>query len=158
MHFGVLHLSPDLGTDNINLLSRVSQLASEECIGKSFEALGDLQVIPGTNFFLFMTVLVSRRVTRVLVNLTRCLSAGQVPTGQTKLLALTSSKPVSFIQPSRSGPGLGSTLAARDALRNTWLNLREAESGFRESSGDVHARSRSIHSTHPPDLVLLGVG
>jgi len=61
MHFGVLHLSPDLGTDNINLLSRVSQLASEECIGKSFEALGDLQVIPGTNFFLFMTVLVSRR-------------------------------------------------------------------------------------------------
>lgn len=48
-------------------------------------------------------------------------------------------------------------MAVRDALRNTWLNMKVAEFDFSEPSGDVQARSRSIHSTHPPDLVLLSV-
>lgn len=158
MHSRVLHLIPDLGTDSVDLLLRVSQLASEEGVGKSFKALGNLQIIPCANFFLIMRGHVSCwNYYHVMENLTKCLSAGQVPTGQTNFSALISLKPASFIQPSRSGPGQGSILAALDALMNTWLNLRDADSGLREPSGDVQARSRSIHSTHPPDLVLLSM-
>lgn len=58
MHIRVLHFSPDVGTDNIDLLLRVSKLASEECIGESFKTLADLQVIPGANLFLFTVDLV----------------------------------------------------------------------------------------------------
>lgn len=60
MQFRVLHLSSDLGTDNIDLLLRIPKVASKECIGESFETLGDLQVVPGANFFLFTARLVSR--------------------------------------------------------------------------------------------------
>lgn len=61
MQFPVLYLSPDLGTNNIDLPLRVSKVASKECIGESFETLGDLQVIPGANFLLFTVSLVSSR-------------------------------------------------------------------------------------------------
>ncbi len=61
MHIRVLHFSPDVGTDDIDLLLRVSKLASEECIGEGFETLADLQVIPGADFFLFTVDVVSRR-------------------------------------------------------------------------------------------------
>lgn len=93
--------------------------------------------------------------TRALKSHTRCLSAGQVPTGQTNFLVVMSLRPACFIQPSRKGPGQGSMLAALEASINTLLNFLEADSGFNEPSGEVHARSRSMHSTHPPDLVNL---
>ena len=52
MHLGVLHLLPDLGADDIDLLLRVAQHAREERIGEGFEALHDLEVVPGADFLL----------------------------------------------------------------------------------------------------------
>ncbi len=87
--------------------------------------------------------------------LTRCLSAGQIPTGQTCLSATTSMKPASFNQPSRRGPGQGSKPLARETSRKILLKCLETCLGVREPSGEFHSKSRSMHSTQPPGLVFL---
>ena len=52
MHARILHLLPDLVTNDINLLLRVLEHAREERVGEGLETLHDLQVIPGADFFL----------------------------------------------------------------------------------------------------------
>ena len=52
VHLRVLHLLPNLGTDHIDLLLRVAQLAREKSIGEGFEAFHDLEVIPGADLLL----------------------------------------------------------------------------------------------------------
>lgn len=157
MHLGIFHLLPDLRTHNIDLLLRIAQRTGEKTISKSFETFHDLEVVPGADFFLQNDRTVSSTYIRLDVEnlLTRCLSAGQVPTGQTCLSAATSLKPASFNQPSRRGPGQGSMPPSLEALRNVVLKCLEARSGVRELSGECHSRSRSMHSTQPPGVVCL---
>ena len=52
MHPRILHLLPDLVANDINLLARVLEHAREEGVGEGLEALHDLQVVPGADFFL----------------------------------------------------------------------------------------------------------
>lgn len=121
-------------------------LASNEIsLGIMSERRGRVWFLQGTTGF---------RLTRLGL-LTRCRSAGQVPTGQMYLCATTSSNPAPLRRPSRRGPGQGSVPALRDALRNSRLNLRLACSGLREPSGDTQLTSRSMNSTNPPGLVCL---
>ena len=155
MHPRILHLLPDLRTDNINLLLRVAQNAREESVGERFEAFRDLEVVPGAHFFLRYPISTKQRHLVIQLLITRCLSAGQVPTGKTCLSAVTPSKPASFSQPSRSGPGQGSMPLFREAARKSSLKCLEACSRVTESSGDLHSKSRSMYSTHPPGLVCL---
>lgn len=53
VHFRISHLLPDLGADDIDFFLRVPQCAREQCVGESFEAFFDLEVVPGANLFLF---------------------------------------------------------------------------------------------------------
>ena len=52
MHAGILHLLPDLVANDVDFLLRVLEHAREEGVGEGLEALHDLQVIPGADFFL----------------------------------------------------------------------------------------------------------
>lgn len=52
MHARILHLLPDLVANDVNLLARVLEHAREERVGEGLEALHDLQVVPGADFFL----------------------------------------------------------------------------------------------------------
>ena len=52
MHPWILHLLPDLVTDDVDFLLLVAEHAGEEGVGEGFEALHDLQVVPGADFFL----------------------------------------------------------------------------------------------------------
>lgn len=156
VHLGGFHLFPDLRTYDIDLLLRVAQNAREESVGERFETLHDLEVVPGADFFLPPRVsVVVEMPWRGVDVITRCLSAGQVPTGHTCFSAATSSKPASFSQPSRRGPGHGSMPLSRETLMNVVLKCLEACSGVRDPSGEFHSKSRSMHSTQPPGLVCL---
>ena len=177
MHLRILHLLPDLVTNHINLLFRVLVHPREEPVGEGLETLHDLQVIPGADFFLRKKKRLEREkkfdpvrkhvttmqaVQRPLCHLTcsvlartRCLSAGQVPTGQTCFSALMSVNPAFCKCVSRMGPGQGSRPTCRDATMNNSLKCLEACFSVRESSGEFHSRSRSMNSTHPPVLVCL---
>ena len=52
MHPRILHLLPDLVAHDVDLLARVPEHAGEEGVGEGLEALHDLQVVPGADFFL----------------------------------------------------------------------------------------------------------
>ena len=52
MHPRILHLLSDLVANDVNLLARVLEHAGEEGVGEGLEALHDLQVVPGADFFL----------------------------------------------------------------------------------------------------------
>ena len=52
MHIRILHFLPNLGTNDIDLLLRVTQHAGEERIGEGFEALHYLEVVPGADVLL----------------------------------------------------------------------------------------------------------
>ncbi len=52
MHLWVFHLCSNFGAEHIDLLSRIAQLTREECVPECFETFLNLQVIPGTDFFL----------------------------------------------------------------------------------------------------------
>ena len=155
MHPRILHLFPNLRADNINLFLRVAQHTREESVGESFEAFHDLEVVPGAHFFLRYPISTNTNPLSFKSYVTRCLSAGQVPTGKTCLSAVPPAKPASLNQPSRRGPGQGSMPLCREAARKISLKCLEACSRVTESSGDLHSKSRSMNSTHPPGLVCL---
>ena len=52
MHLRIFQLCSNFGAEHIDLLSRIAQLAREECVPESFETFLKLQVIPGPYFFL----------------------------------------------------------------------------------------------------------
>ena len=89
------------------------------------------------------------------IGLTKCLSAGQGPTGRGYRWWCTLMKPASFINPSSIGPGQGSMPASRVALMKPEFIFITAQSLGKELSGEVQLRSRSIISVYPPGLVNL---
>lgn len=52
MHVRIFHLSPDLRTNDIDLLLRVVQKTREKSVKESFETFRDLEVVPGADFLL----------------------------------------------------------------------------------------------------------
>ena len=52
MHVRIFHFSPNLRTNDIDLLLRVVQKTCEKGVKGSFETFRDLEVVPGADFFL----------------------------------------------------------------------------------------------------------
>lgn len=106
MQLRVLYLLPDVGADDLDLGLGVPEATGEEGVGESFEALHDLEIIPGADFFLlFFAMPGSTTMPGVYAwpakrggggapgrgpqVLTRCLSLVHVPTGKTNFSACT---------------------------------------------------------------------
>lgn len=107
MQFGIFYFAPDVGADDVDFLLGVAQLAREDGVGECFETFGDLEVVPCSYGFLCgkvrkrggekkemeMELKFGRQVYDDIVNesrnekinLTKCGSAGQAPTGNTYL-------------------------------------------------------------------------
>ena len=64
MHARILHLLPNLVAHDINLLARVLEHAAEEGVSEGLEALHDLQVVPGADFFLRTLISIGTRVSK----------------------------------------------------------------------------------------------
>lgn len=55
VHLWIFHLLADVGADDVNFLLGISQLAGEQGVGEGFETFHDLEVVPRSDFFLFLT-------------------------------------------------------------------------------------------------------
>ena len=63
MQLRILQLSPDLSTKHVHLLLRITQLTRKQRVPESLEAFLDLQVVPGSDFFLCFFTAASALVT-----------------------------------------------------------------------------------------------